>query len=71
MVAFEVLLSDLMGIKTFPVISWLVLDQSVDKALSVRMSLLLNLYLEFEVIVHEKKYFKLSYKPFGAELEAF
>jgi hypothetical protein len=33
MVAFEVLLSDLMGIKTFPVISWLVLDQSVDKAL--------------------------------------
>jgi hypothetical protein len=45
MVAFEVLLSDLMGIKTFPVISWLVLDQSVDKALSVRMSLLLNLYL--------------------------
>jgi hypothetical protein len=38
-----------MGIKTFPVISWLVLDLSVDKAISVHMSLLLNLYLEFEV----------------------
>jgi hypothetical protein len=49
MVAFEILLSDLMGIKTFPVISWPVLDLSVDKAISVHMSLLLNLYLEFEV----------------------
>jgi len=31
-----------MGIKTFPVISWLVLDQSVDKAPNVQTSLLLE-----------------------------